>query len=183
MLKAQSSYPGTPIYGKIQSLSLSETDKAYIAGFIDGEGSISIKRWKSKPSHQESWGTHIQITSVERNILEYISKKAGQGKIIKIKLSNYRGRENQRDYYKIAISSRRAVILLKAILPYLKIKQRQAEIAIEFQKLIGYDWPKKGVPKGTTYIPKENLERRWALWKECRMLNSRGVEGNTEGGE
>ena len=186
MLKAVNKiYPGTPVYGKLETLTLSETDKAYIAGFIDGEGSISIKRRNPKSEHPEAWQLIIQISSLDKNVLKYISEKTGQGKIQKIKLSKYKGRENQRDIYKISINSRKAANLLKEIYPYLKIKHKQAKIAIEFQKLIRYDWPRKGAPKGTSHIPEENLEKRWALWDECRKLNSRGngMISNVEGGE
>lgn len=186
MLKALNKYPGTPLYGKMDSLFLSETDKAYLAGFIDGEGSISIRRYNPKPDHRESWGIVIRISNLNKRVLEYVSEKAGQGTIQKIKMNKYKGRENQRDYYQFSVHSKRAAILLQEILPYLKIKQKQAKIAIGFQKLIRYDWTRKDLPRGFSYIPEENLQKRWILWEECRKLNSRGLinyECNVEGTE
>lgn len=56
---------------------LSATDAAYIAGMIDGEGTITLTR----EHKNECRRLVVSISSTERCLLEYIHNTIGAGKI------------------------------------------------------------------------------------------------------
>ena len=62
-------------YKKVNKLSSSEA--AYIAGIIDGEGTISLSRKHKNENRQ----LVVSISNNERCLLEYVLKTAGVGKI------------------------------------------------------------------------------------------------------
>jgi len=114
---------------------LSKTERAYIAGFIDGEGNIgvSLVYRDGLPAH----GTPIiSISNTDRKVLEWIASKVNRARWIKKFVHVYKqpGRNPQhRDFYVLDISSRlRLEPLLKAILPYLQIKKKRAQVLLEF---------------------------------------------------
>jgi hypothetical protein len=83
---------------------MNEIDLAYIAGIIDGEGSIGINKIKNyNGTNTTYYRLLVQVCMVEGCIPQWLCDAFG------------------------------AVSFLKVILPYLKIKKEQAEIAIEFQ--------------------------------------------------
>lgn len=56
---------------------LSATDAAYIAGLIDGEGSITLTRKHRNENRQPA----ITISNTERILLEFVLRVTGAGKI------------------------------------------------------------------------------------------------------
>jgi len=112
-----------------RKLELSEVDKAYLAGLIDGDGSI-ILSYHRYPSRKGSSGIHSQIScaisvrSANREFAEEVMRMLG-GRIVKI----------EENYYEVGISRLADILqLLEALLPYLRLKRKQAEIMIEFCK-------------------------------------------------
>ena len=96
-------------------------DLAYIAGVIDSDGCISINKdiKKYKPT--------IEIVQVQPEAINFMNK-IFEGKIIK--KSNHK---NRKDLYRWRIQSRNNLkIFLEAILPFLKIKRKQAKIVINY---------------------------------------------------
>ena len=93
------------------------TKLAYIAGFVDGEGCIRIKKSNKQGN---SYYVTMTISSNNLPVLEFI-REGFDGKIYK--------KERGYQYY---LSSGEAVDFLKCILAYLKVKQAEAELAIEF---------------------------------------------------
>lgn len=113
---------------------LAETDKAYIAGFFDGEGCISIHKGKIygksiNPYHRLT----IHLANINENIIDYFVDFFGG-----YKRTNYKCRGKERPCHYWVISTQKAANFLKLILPYLKIKKEQATIAIEFQSRYSY---------------------------------------------
>lgn len=108
---------------------LKETEKAYLAGLIDGEGCIGIN--KSGP---KQYKLYIQITVCDQDLNIYWQRRTGRGGI-------YDGRKyteknpKWRPTFTWKINSNDAYELLEEIYPYLLIKREQADIALEFQKL------------------------------------------------
>lgn len=108
-----------------------ETEAAYWAGFIDGEGCISIYKHFNKDGFHKSPSYRIQVgvATTNEEIMNKLSKFAGHGKITRRIFK----RENQRDAFYWACRGDLAMIFLKKILPYLKLKVEQAKLCIEFQ--------------------------------------------------
>ena len=112
-----------------RSLKLLETEKAYIAGLVDGDGSIFLSYYQY-PVASNRRGIHSQISCAVscRSANEEYAKDVAEllGKNVT------RVEEN---YFEVGIS-RQADILqfLEAIYPYLRLKRKQAEIMMEFCK-------------------------------------------------
>jgi len=98
-----------------KSLNLSETEKAYIAGLIDGEGTIGVHKGKGA-----CLTPRVQIANTNIPILTWLLEKIGTGYV-------------HRTEYETAFYDVKP--LLTATLPYLKIKKRQAELVMEFVDL------------------------------------------------
>jgi len=109
---------------------MEETDLAYAAGLIDGEGSIGIYKTKYNRCH---YGYHyrllIQIGMCDAIATTWMYKNFS---------GNYgwydRPGVSYQRMHRWQLNDKRASDLLVLLLPYLKTKKVQAEIAIEFQK-------------------------------------------------
>ena len=91
---------------------------AYIAGIIDGEGSISLIKFH----HNQHPSPLISISSSDLELLEWICIKTGYGRITKKK--NYKPAVHK-DSYTLNIRYNQALELLKYISPYLVIKRKK----------------------------------------------------------
>jgi hypothetical protein len=134
---------------------ITETDKAYLAGFIDGEGCISInKQWTDRTPTPIYW-LIITVTSVDKDTLEYCRRMTGLGSIQYNRKST---QDNDRHVYAWHLTSNRAIDLLRMIYPYMKIKREQADIAFAFQETMGKS-PVGGRGLGLKVLP-EILHQR-----------------------
>ncbi len=119
--------------------ALTETEKAYLAGLVDGEGCIHIGKRASKNTPTPGYTLMLIISQSNGDFLKYWMDRVGLGSLhyqegpsrgsgIKDKY-----RVNCRRAYAWHIHSAGAGELIKEILPYLILKREQAELAIEFQ--------------------------------------------------
>ncbi|MDC1288082.1 LAGLIDADG family homing endonuclease [Gammaproteobacteria bacterium] len=91
---------------------LAQTDTAYIAGLIDGEGTVTLSRRHRNENRQ----LVVSISNTDRPLLEYVLTSIGAGKITgKITYQSHHTAS-----YTYTISNRQGLALLKQILPYLK---------------------------------------------------------------
>src|SRR3990167_4700333 len=112
--------------------SLNMYDKkelAYIAGLFDGEGTIFIEGKKSyaKGAISKTHYLQLSIANTHKETIDWVKSFLCFGQIIKIEQGN-KPLYNWRGY------GVEAIVFLKLLLPYLKIKREQALLAIEFQK-------------------------------------------------
>ena len=100
-------------------------DLAYTAGIIDGEGSIGI--WKLGKGYRLT----VEVEMCNKSVPQWLKDTFG---------GRY-GFYGKRGKYKCGWSSRwditdsKASEFLQLILPYLKIKKQQAELAIHYQNM------------------------------------------------
>jgi len=108
-----------------------ETDLAYAAGLMDGEGSICIREHTYKtPGHNiPSFSLYVEIRMTNKEGVEYI--KSVFGGSLKSKGLTKTGKV----IYDWKIYSNKAAKFLEIISPYLKCKHRQAKVAIRFSNL------------------------------------------------
>jgi len=98
------------IYKKVATLS--NVNAAYIAGIIDGEGTITLTRKHKNDNRQLA----ITISNTEMPLLEFILETIEAGKITNKKTY----KENHTPSMTYAINNRLALDLLSQITPYLK---------------------------------------------------------------
>ena len=103
---------------------------AYVAGIIDGEGSISIAQHKRKNGRLHHWELIVAVTNTQLWLIEFLHLQFGghiDGRTV------YFNRPNCKDSWRWTICATKASDFLKLVLPYLQLKKTRAELAIAFQ--------------------------------------------------
>lgn len=119
---------------------MKKTDLAYMAGFFDGEGWITIseKDLRCGVAQANEW------------IINLFKFRFG-GRIYTRDPKNHKGHLGKRFIWDWRIDSRQAALFLEAIKPYLILKLAEAQIAIEYQANKTYrQIHRKGRPPGMT---------------------------------
>jgi len=140
---------------------LSEVDAAYIAGFVDGEGSIML-------INRKSVALRLTIAQSEKSVdvLDWIGEVTGVGARIMKKAAS----PNHDNGWTWICNSDAAESVISQLLPYLRVKHLQAKIAIGFQRKIRnphekscMDWQKSEQTKIKTLNKRGKLEFTYQL--------------------
>ena len=99
-----------------QFQTLSNTDAAYLAGLIDGEGTVTLTRKHRNENRQLC----VSISSTEIGLLEFVLAVTGVGKITNKKTSE----SHHARSYAYAVYNRQALALLENTLPFLRSYKR-----------------------------------------------------------
>lgn len=105
---------------------LTKEQAAYIAGIMDGEGSVMIA---SRGDHR-SYSTLISVTNTSRPLLDWLLEKTAIGGVH----DQHVATDKRKATWFWRCWGDGAVTLLKQISPYLVVKRRQADLAIAFQE-------------------------------------------------
>lgn len=143
--------------------NLSDTQLAYLAGIFDGEGSVFLRRQFSQGGRQRTYslsvtvvvGTHYEAV---KEIAALVGSKPTE------KINDY---GNKRPAWRVRLHGRQAREYLLAVRPYLLMKDKQADLAIEFQNA-------KLFRGQRCSIEREEAEERAKI--ELTKLNARGVK-------
>jgi hypothetical protein len=100
---------------------------AYTAGVIDGDGSISISREGGRKGTR-NYTLSIWVANTDRRLLDWLRSVYGGSVSNPQKRSQYR-----KPMYQYHLTGWRVATLLGLLLPYLKLKHPQAELALQFQ--------------------------------------------------
>ena len=97
---------------------------AYIAGLVDGEGTITLSRLHPNESRR----LVVSIANTELVLLEYVHRQVGAGKITRKRASS----ERHTPSFCYSVAGRQALTLLRQIAPWLlSYKRGRAEIALD----------------------------------------------------
>ncbi len=138
---------------------MTREELAYIAGFIDGEGCISI----GLNGLRQTTGLAFSIVNTNKQILEWIQSKIG-GKILR---RTYHTSNNSKETYQLYKSGSRAYQILQLFEPYIRLKTKQLQIGLAYGMTIG------SAGKHITQVIKEY---RLQLYKQMKRLNKRGID-------
>jgi len=126
--------------------NLCESEIAYLAGLFDGEGCIHIAKNKPRPKGKNPYHKlMICIANTNKEIINYLYNTFGG------RVNNNIPRKNEQPCQSWFFYSQYAKVFLKMIFPFLRIKRKQAKIAIVFQDSIKY---------GCTELTEEILQKR-----------------------
>jgi len=137
---------------------LTELELAYIAGLVDGEGSIHASVSRAKGTYYP----YLCITMTHRGVIDWLASKTGNKAIYvappeKHKLA-------RRPAYSCRLQGRRVQLLCDRLLPYLKVKHLHAEILLQ--------WPCDARSGTGVTIDQTNVNPiRERLAAELRKLN------------
>lgn len=115
---------------------MKKTDLAYIAGLFDGEGSIGIYLNQSKKTKEGIKLSHYRLQCAVMLTDEFLIHLLQMHFGGEFYIYTRRDKPIWRIVYRWSVNSKKALDFLETIIPYLKIKKPQAEIAIQFQKAI-----------------------------------------------
>lgn len=150
--------------GENTSSLLTSIELAYIAGFFDGEGSITIHE-NFAPSPRGKSPNHtlqVAIGNTDKRVVEWIHAHFG-GSLTMRKTT----KPNHRDVMQWIIRSNGASQFLEAILPFLRMKIEQAKIGLSFQN-------EKGNYRRER-LTQEMIDFREEKRRAIRLLNGRNV--------
>jgi hypothetical protein len=142
---------------------MTNTELAYVAGLIDGEGTIGFGR-KAKEDIA-TYALRLRIGMSDENAIRWLQRTSGFGSVTSRDLAKRR----RQTHWVWSVFSNQAANVLREALPYLLVKKQQAEIAILFQKT-------KGQPliriRGVLRVAPEILELRRYYMEEISNRNS-----------
>jgi hypothetical protein len=132
-----------------------QTDLAYLAGLIDGEGTISCSVHKNKKGFL---ALHKQLSIFNTNIvlMSWITSRFSGTVHSRIRS------EKWKEEHQVKWSATEASVILELVLPYLVIKREQAEIFIALHKT------------KSNSVSIETHEYRQRLCDRIQELNKRG---------
>lgn len=149
------------------------TKLAYLAGIIDGEGTIYIGRVTRKriTGIKVHYATIMQVSNTDKCLIDWL-------------YNNFGGSTSQYTPGQLPKNSRMHVYswkithqleeICKALLPYLVTKKKQAEIMIQMRKTYNPIFSNRS--KISKALPIETMELRERLCKELKSLHIRNLK-------
>lgn len=141
-------------------------DWAYAAAAIDGEGTLTINRQRRR-----SYSSVVEVFNTNSLFTEWLQKTFGGW------VYTYPSRDKKwKPQHQWVLSGRNTEEFLCGVLPYLKLKEEQAQILRSLNAL------RKKAPHR---ISDDDIAQRQALYEKVQSLNRRGPPATTEreGGE
>lgn len=132
--------------------NMTNEEWAYIAGLLDGEGCIYIS--KNRPSKRTRtvnpfYRLYVVISNTHLGAMVWLHNQLG-GSLAQQKATRTSFSSNP--IWNWRLSTRQAARFLEAVLPYLRIKKEQAEVALEFYHVQKRTWT------GGGHVPKPKAE-------------------------
>ena len=135
---------------------MNDTERAYIAGIIDGEGSLMVYPFKSKDGYT-IYQARLTVGNTKKELIDYLEKTTGIGRV---RVSHTpRGKP----FYYWALHGNNIRKFLPGILPYLLLKRKQAGLLLEYLSIV-----KVG------YRHLQGDDRRVGIASEMHRLNTGG---------
>jgi hypothetical protein len=141
---------------------LQPVDAAYLAGLIDGEGTVTLARRHANEHRQ----LVVSISSTERDLVEWALHVTSVGKITSKRTTSARHAPG----LAYSVSNRQALDVLRQVAPYLRsYKQRRACLALERYEVV--------TPRNGKYTD-EMMTERETFVREFPAVTARGGPRN-----
>jgi len=145
-------------------INIPELDKAYLAGLVDGDDTITASKYKRKQP-KKGYGAHcdVAIITTYRDFADKIKEMIGGD----IQTFSYRDSREKKKGYRIAMSNQRSrLAFLEIIEPYLILKKERAQKMIEY---INSRLGARAIKGNATPIS----DSEWSLVEDIRRLHRR----------
>ena len=144
--------------------NLRETERAWLAGIIDGEGSIHITKTIER-RNKSGFAFHPQLSITNTNvaILSNVKRIAASGSICRSISSSHPA---WKDKYSYTANSKTIRTILPEVLPYLIGKRKQALLLLKFLSLV----------KPSANSRFQRTEEMHRLYERLRNLNRKGKQ-------
>lgn len=130
-------------FDKLSSALVKFVDLSYVAGMYDRKSSISILKVHKREEKTKDGGgwvlsdgyiARVEFTTKHELLAKFLSRMFDFGTVTK---SKYKYGNNEYTRYSYMCWSKNAERLLTELLPYLKLKKKQAELILELRALQG----------------------------------------------
>lgn len=150
---------------KARKVLLSDVERAYAAGLVDGEGSIRMT-WRGlkggKTFREGQITLMVELTNTDQRMVRWMQDAFGGS----VTYSPESVEKNRRARWHWRVAANTALYCLDAIWPYVRTKRAQAKIGRRFQRYIQYP----GVA-----ITDKRRKLQVKCYMELKELNRRGV--------
>jgi hypothetical protein len=147
-------------------VTLSDVDRAYAAGLIDGEGCIRITSRGRNGGTGFRKGQHtlmVEVTNTDYGMIQWLSKRFDGS----VSYAPASPEINRKERWHWRVSANKALYVLDAIWPYIRTKRLQAKLGRRFQRYAQYP--------GRAITPKVQAVHE-RFYNELRAMNKRGVQ-------
>jgi len=104
---------------------------SWLAGFIDGEGSIGLRR-NTLPKQRFAYKHYLSLAQKDMSVLEFV--KSNIGGCITTEICK------GRTYYHFFLYNRQKLLeILPRVIPFMKVKRKQAELLIDYFNRCGFN--------------------------------------------
>lgn len=142
---------------KTMAITATRDDLIWFAGFFDGEGCVSLQKRKEGGC----WHLSLLVPNTARSLMAGLPALFG-GSVFHMNTLPHQGQPQMR----WRASGRQAGLILRALLPYLRVKHRQARLGIEFQNRVD-----EASNNGHRPVSGEDREWRDAACLQMKWLN------------
>jgi hypothetical protein len=147
-----------------QTARLSETDAAYLAGLIDGEGTIALTRLHRGQNRQ----LVVSVSSTERTLLEWVLLSTRVGKITSKRTSA----PHHAPGLTYTVANRQALALLLQVTPHLRsYKADRARLVLDYYVKLT---PRNGKYHDALRAERSEFEHQFALISVRRRRPDQG---------
>lgn len=150
-----------------------QLELAYMAGIVDGEGSISVKT----ESLARPYTIYLNVTNTNYEMIKMFEHRFG-GKVRKRNWSkkNFEKCKNWKDCYEWCLTKNLAAKAIAKLFPYIRIKKRQAILVLRAFS-IKQKYP-AALARWKPTIHAKKLKVLAKIKERCKKLNKRGVNRN-----
>lgn len=141
---------------------MKDTELAYVAGLIDGEGTVTISKSSSGGRVTPAYQLHVRLEMTCEETIKRAQKVMG-GTIAK-RISK---KPNYKTSWRVVRVSNDAYNFLRLIQPYCTTKSRQIEIGLQLHT------EGRIAPTGGKRVPIEIVEFREGLYQEIKALHKK----------
>ena len=160
-----------------------KTKRGWMAGFMDGEGLITIGKQIRRNRPSPAFRAYAGACNTNRRVLEIFPEYYG-GKIYRVnekRTDEMGGKWADQYQWYCPISSTKRFLL--DILPYLRLKKKQAILVLEFiQNKKAFARGKRMGRGGSSPLTQEEIDFRERLRRRVRLLNKKGKYARSGGG-
>lgn len=136
---------------------LTEAERGYLAGILDGEGSITISKRRPLRNKSPQHCLNIQICNTSEEVIKWLHYHLG-GCISEL----HNEKRGYRRCYSIQISGNSVCNVLKRLVDIMIIKKPQALLAIKF-------WEKRKITIGVLLTEEELIFREHCYTKMSKL--------------
>lgn len=142
----------------------SEADRAWLAGWLDGEGTISFVKRDRGPDHTPTHDCRVFFTNTDREPMDYFAGISG-GRVYKHDDGQRENRYGSRTVYRWQMGTHDGALLLRELFPHLRTKRKQASLIWTLYTTLRHK-------NGHARTPEPVITRRAEIAEMVRRLNA-----------